>query len=97
MIIYRFLVKFAQKIPTKLAIFYRLLSSKVSPENFHESVFENTAKFEFFCDLSEARSMAQSIRFDSSRCKFGGKVALFMQFGTFFKMKVKQDNMKCLF
>ena len=54
MIIYRFLVKFAQKIPTKLAVFYWLLSSEVSPENFLESVFENPAKFDFFCDLSEA-------------------------------------------
>ena len=41
--------------------------------------------------------MAQSIRFDQSWCKVGGKLALLMQFGTFFKMKVKQDKMKCLF
>ena len=48
----RFLVKFAQKIPTKLAVFYQLFSSEASPENFHKSVFENLTKFDFFCDLS---------------------------------------------
>ena len=44
--------------------------------------------------------MALSIRFentmDRSRYKFGGKLALVMQFGTFIMMKAKQDNMKCL-
>ena len=50
----RFLAKFAQKIPTKLAVFYQLFSREVSSENFHESVFENLVKFDFFCDLSEA-------------------------------------------
>ena len=59
-------------------------------------------KFDFFHDLSEAlHSMVQSIRFenivDRSRYKFGGKLALFMRFGTFFMMKAKQDKMKCLF
>ena len=34
---------------------------------------------------------------DRSRYKFGGKLALFMQFGTFFMTKAKQDKMKCLF
>ena len=56
----------------------------------------------FFRDLSEAlHSMVRSIRFenivDRSRYKFGGKLALFMRFGTFFMMKAKQDKMKCLF
>ena len=45
--------------------------------------------------------MARSIRFetimDRSWYKFGGKLALFMRFGTFSMMKAKQDNMKCLF
>ena len=45
--------------------------------------------------------MVRSIRFenivDRSRYKFGGKLALFMRFGTFFMMKAKQDKMKCLF
>ena len=34
---------------------------------------------------------------DRSRYTFGGKLALFMRFGTFSTMKAKQDNMKCLF
>ena len=36
---------------------------------------------------------------DRSKYKFGGKLALFMPFGTFFVTKAKQDNykMKCLF
>ena len=33
----RFLAKFVQKIPTKLAIFYQLFLSKVYTENFHEN------------------------------------------------------------
>ena len=41
--------------------------------------------------------MARSIRFenilDRSRYKFGGKLALFMRFGTFFMMKAKQERM----
>ena len=56
----------------------------------------------FFRDLSEAlHSMVRSIKFENivgrSRYKFGGKLALFMRFGTFFMMKAKQDKMKCLF
>ena len=56
----------------------------------------------FLSDLSEAlHSMVRSIRFDNivdrSRYKFGGKLALFMRFGTCFMMKAKQDKMKCLF
>ena len=34
---------------------------------------------------------------DKSRYKYGGKLALFMRFGTFFLTKAKQDKMKCLF
>ena len=34
---------------------------------------------------------------DRSQYKFGGELALFMLFGTFFMMKAKQDKMKCLF
>ena len=41
--------------------------------------------------------MVQSIRFenimDRSWYKFGGKLALFMRFGTFLMMKAKQDKM----
>ena len=81
----------------KLAIFNRLFSSEVSPENVHESVFENPAKFDSFATYQKPCSMAQSIRFDRSRCTFGGKLALFKQFGTFLKKKVKQDKIKCLF
>ena len=32
-----------------------------------------------------------------SQCKFGGKLALCIRFGTFSLMKAKQDRMKCLF
>ena len=49
-------------------------------------------------------SMVRSIRFDclkiimdKSRYKYGGKLALFTRFGTFFLTKAKQDKMKCLF
>ena len=41
-----FLLKFALKIPTKLASFYQLFCSEVSPENFRESVSENPVKFD---------------------------------------------------
>ena len=43
--------------------------------------------------------MVQSIRYIANRSlyKFGGKLALFMQFGTFYMTKAKQDMMKCLF
>ena len=56
----------------------------------------------FSREVSEVlHSMVRSIRFenivDRSRYKFGGKLALFMRFGTFFMMKAKQDKMKCLF
>ena len=51
-----------------------------------------------------AYAMERSIRFDlfeniadRSQYKFGGKLALFMPFGTFFVTKAKQDKMKCLF
>ena len=60
-------------------------------------------KFDFFPRpiRSQVHSMVQSIRFenimDRSWYKFGGKLALFMRFGTFFMMKAKQDKMKCLF
>ena len=58
----RFLAKFALKITTKSAVFYRLLFGEVCPENsraigrfFHEFVPKNPAKFDFFFrDLSEA-------------------------------------------
>ena len=60
--IYQFLVKFAQKIVTKSAVFYWLVFSDVSSENsgevsrfFLESVSENPVKFDFFSrDLLEA-------------------------------------------
>ena len=82
--------EFSMKITTKWAVFYRLLFGEVCPENSRK------------IDLSEAlNSMARSIRFetimDGSWYKFGGKLALFMRFGTFSMMKAKQDNMKCLF
>ena len=98
------------EITTKSAFFDRLIFSWVCPENsceigrfFGEFAPKNPAKLDFFFrDLSEAlHSMVRSIRFenivDRSRYKFGGKLALFMRFGTFFMMKAKQDKMKCLF
>ena len=48
--------------------------------------------------------MERSIRFDlfeniadRSQYKCGGKLALFMPFGTFFVTKAKQDKIKCVF
>ena len=43
--------------------------------------------------------MVQSIRYIANRSlyKFGGKLALFILFGTFYMTKAKQDMMKCLF
>ena len=47
--------------------------------------------------MMQPDSMARSIRFanimDRSLYKFRGKLALFMQLGTFFMMKAKQDKM----
>ena len=85
-----FSAKFAPKIPLKLADIFTNLSL-IIPRNLT-----------FFRNLSEAlNSMVRSIRFeniiDRSRYIFGGKLALFMRFGTFSMMKTKQDDMKCLF
>ena len=46
---------------------------------------------------SSGRLLATNGKIIFARCKFGGKLALFMRFGTFFMMKAKQDKMKCLF
>ena len=43
------------------------------------------------------RLLATNRKIIVARCKFGGKLALFLRFGTFFMMKAKQDKMKCLF
>ena len=61
-------MKFALKITTKSAVFYRLLFGEVSPENsraigrfFREFVPKNPVKFDFFFrDLSEALQRRQS-------------------------------------
>ena len=90
----RFLVKFALKIPMKLAIFNQLFCSKISPENFCESVSQNPVKFDFCVTYQIWLFENIAVR---SWYKFGGKLALFMWFGTFFMMKAKQDKMKCLF
>ena len=42
------------------------------------------------------REATQNIA-DRSQYKFGSKLALFMQFSTFFMTKAKHDKMKCLF
>ena len=78
------------KNPLKLANIFANLSLIITPN------------LTFFRDQSEAlNSMVRSIRFeiimDRSRYTFGGKLALFMRFGTFSMMKAKQDDMKCLF
>ena len=44
--------KFAQKIPSKSAVFHQLFFGEVNPENSHEYVSENPAKFAFFHNLS---------------------------------------------
>ena len=94
------------KITTKSAFFYQLIFGWVCPKNSQEIGWffckfapKNPVKFDFFQDLSEAlHSMVQSIRLENivarSWYKFGGKLALFMRFGTFFMMKAKQDKMK---
>ena len=46
---------------------------------------------------SSGHLLATTRKIIVGRCKFGGKLALFMRFGTFFMMKAKQDKMKCLF
>ena len=88
-----FSAKFASKIAVKLADLY---------VNLHLKILWNLT---FFGDLSEVlHSMAQSIRpirfentMDRSRYKFGGKLALFIRFGTFFMEKTKQDKVERLF
>ena len=77
-----FSAKFVPKIPAKSVNFSVNLPLKIQ------------WNLTFFSDLSEAlHSMVQSMGFenivDRSRYKFGGKLALFMQFGTFFMMKAK--------
>ena len=95
----------------KIGRFYRLIFGGVCPENSHEIAAKSgnfsvnlplkiPRNLTFFHYLSEAQhSMARSIRYQisCSRYKLGGKLALFMRFGTFFMMKAKQDKMKCLF
>ena len=79
----------------------RSICDEIFPENNHKSC----ETWLFFSDLSEVlHSMAQSIRairfentMDRSRYKFGGKLALFIRFGTFFMEKTKQDNVERLF
>ena len=79
-----------------------VLRTKLAPKNFCESVSENAAKFDFF---SATFRMVWFIRFDCLKISrtevsinyFGGKLALFMWFGSFFMMKAKQHKMTCLF
>ena len=81
--------------------FYRL--SFFLPVDFSANLpLQIQQNLTFFRDLSEAlHSMVRSIRFenivDRIRYKFGGKLALFIQFGTFFMMTAKQDKIECLF
>ena len=93
----------------KIALFWPIDFRLSLPRKFlrNRSIFQQICPYKFreiwlfFRDLSEAlHSMVRCIRFenivDRSRYKFGGKLALFMRFGTFFMMKAKQDKMKCL-
>ena len=85
---YPFSAKFAPEIAAKSADFSANL-----PQNW---LFSST--YQKSCIA--LHSMARSIRFetvvDRIRYKFGGKLALFMRFGTFCMVKAKQDKMKCL-
>ena len=106
-------VKIFLKITTKSALFYRLIFRDLCPQNSREIAaklahFSANLRLKlpwnltFFRNLSEAPpNMAWSIRFenitDRSRYEFGGKLALFMRFGTFFMKKAKQDKVECLF
>ena len=93
----------------KIGLFWPIDFRLSLPRKFlrNRSIFQQICPYKFreiwlfFRDLSEAlHSMVWSIRFEivgRSRYKFGGKLALFMRFGTFFMMKAKQDKMKCLF
>ena len=79
-----------------------MLFGEVFPQNsreigrfFREFVPKNLAKFDFF--PRPIRSPEYYGVIHRSRYTFGGKLALFMRFGTFSMMKAKQDNMKCLF
>ena len=82
--------EFFLKKKHKIGCFYWLLftNSRQIGRFFYKFVPKNPAKFTFFRDLLEAlHSMAWSIRLentmDRSRYKFGGKLALFIRFGTF--------------
>ena len=71
----------------------------ILPIAFRKVCSENSREIgQFFRDLLEAlHSMALSENtMDRSRYKSGGKLAFLMRFGTFFMMKAKQDNFKCL-
>ena len=87
--------EFSLKISIKMGCFYGLRFSKFAPKIFSKLAdfsanlsLNILPNFTFFHDLLEAmHGMARSIRFentmDRSRCKFGGKLALFMRFGTY--------------
>ena len=95
----------------KIGLFNQLIFRKACAENcceigrfIREFAPKNPVKL-FFGHLSEVlHSMAQSIRpirfentMDRSRYKFGGKLVLFIRFGTFFLEKTKQDKVERLF
>ena len=86
--------EFFLKITTKWAVFTDSFHEVCSENSlqigqfFRKFVPKNPVNLPFFRDLLEAlHSMAWSIRFentmDRSRYKLGGKLALFMRFGTF--------------
>ena len=72
---------------------------------FCEFAPKNSAKFDSFSMTYQKPFIAWrdpsdlkiSWIMDRSRYKLGGKLALFMRFGTFFMIKAKQDKMKSLF
>ena len=95
----RFLAKFAQKIPTKLAFFTDLFLASLAPKISANLSLKIPWNWLFFVTYQKPCSVARSIRYivDRSCYKFGGKLASFIQFGTFFMTKAKQDMTTCLF
>ena len=96
-----------RKFPWNLPFFTNCFSAKLAPKiptNMSLKIPRNLLFFATYQINQKPCSMAQPIRFDCLKkipdrgwYKFGGKLALFMQFGTFLMMKAKQDRMKCLF
>ena len=75
----RFLAKFVQKIPTKLAIFYRLFLSKVYPENFHENLTKS-ANFSMNLSLKIPQNLTFFCAIYQKPCIRHGQAVFFLFF-----------------